>query len=283
MDFIIKIIFSFFAILPLKILHKLGNLLGIIFFLFAKKAKKITLNNIKQTNLVKEKNLNNFAINVSKETIKSGLEVCIACIRSPQYIVSLFKNIYGWELVEEAIKNKNGILFLTPHIGSYDLAGRYISEKLPFNIIAMYKEPNLKFLKKIIQTGRTRNKGISVPTSISGIRLIFKALKNKQATIILPDQVPKNGEGILVPFFNKDAYTMTLIYKLANINDVTTLFYVGERLKNGKGFNLHIIKFQGNLTKNKQKDTLLINYNLEEIIKKFPEQYLFSYNRYKMP
>ena len=76
---------------------------------------------------------------------------------------------------------------------------------------------------------------------------------------------------------------MTLAAKLANVKNVAALFFCGERLPDGKGFVLHIEPMQGELSGNTEADVQLINDNVERWIRRFPEQYLFSYNRYKHP
>ena len=46
---------------------------------------------------------------------------------------------------------------------------------------------------------------------------------------------------------------------------------------------LHIEPMQGELSGNTEADVQLVNDNAERWIRRFPEQYLFSYNRYKQP
>ena len=67
------------------------------------------------------------------------------------------------------------------------------------------------------------------------------------------------------------------------MNNVASLFFCGERLPEGKGFALHIEPMQGELSGSTEADVQLINDNVERWIRRFPEQYLFSYNRYKHP
>jgi KDO2-lipid IV(A) lauroyltransferase len=111
----------------------------------------------------------------------------------------------------------------------------------------------------------------------------MKALKSGEATIILPDQVPGNGEGVWAPFFDQPAYTMTLVPRLAQVKGVRTLFFVGERLPNGQGFAVHIEPLAQPFTGDKDQDCTLLNRQVENLIRRFPTQYLWSYNRYKCP
>lgn len=275
-------LFKIISRIPLPILHALGNGLGYVMYYCASRERNRITENLATARLPNDKKA---VIRVCQETIKSGLELPIAFFRQPEKISQLFSEVHGWEHVQAALNAQQGLLLITPHLGSYDLAGRYISEQLPFSLTAMYKPPKIKIFDQIMQLGRVRGKGKTAPTNLQGVKQIIKALRASEATIILPDHVPNppEGEGVWVQFFNKPALTMTLASKLAHINGVRTLFFVGERLPNGKGFILHITPLSGCLNGNKFHDAQLINDNVEQWIRKFPEQYLFAYNRFKSP
>ena len=223
---------------------------------------------------------------VLQETAKGGFELPIAFFRRPDEIEKLFTSVDGWEYIQAALDNGEGLLLITPHLGSYDLAGRYISQKLPFPLTAMYKPPKIKAFDAVMQAGRVRGKGKTAPTSIQGVKQIMKALRAGEATIVLPDHVPspeEGGDGVWVNFFGRPAYTMTLAAKLAQVKGVRALFFCGERLPDGQGFALHIEPLHGELNGDKAHDARVVNENVETWVRRFPEQYLFAYNRYKHP
>ena len=150
----------------------------------------------------------------------------------------------------------------------------------------MYKPPKMAAFDQIIREGRERGKGKTAPTNLQGVKQIIKALRSGEATIVLPDHVPnpkEGGDGVWANFFGRIAFTMTLAGKLAQIQSVTTLFFVGERLPNGRGFALHIEPLAGHLNGDKSHDAQIINDNVEAWVRRFPEQYLFAYNRYRNP
>ena len=279
----IKIIFQIFSQLPLVWLHRLGHILGYVMYFVTPKDRHLIRENLSIAGLPHDKKM---VLRVCQETVKSGLELAVAFFRQPEQIVALFKQIHGWQYIQQAIDNKQGLLLITPHIGSYDLAGRYISEQLPFPLTAMYKPPKIQAFDEIMQLGRVRGKGHTAPTNLQGVKQIMKALRQGESTIVLPDHVPApkdGGDGVWVDFFGKPAFTMTLAGKLANMKNVTTVFFVGERLPRGQGFVLHILPLSGSLNGDKHHDAMVINHNVEQLIGRFPEQYLFAYNRYKCP
>nr|WP_281256758.1 lysophospholipid acyltransferase family protein [Neisseria iguanae] len=280
---LVTLLFKCFAALPLPLLHALGNVCGSMAFYFLKKDRQRVRANMNQAGLQPDDQI---IQTVFRETAKGGLELPVAFFRRPEEIETLFKQVNGWEHVQTALDKQQGLLFITPHIGSYDLAGRYISQQLPFPLTAMYKPPKLKAVDAVMQAGRVRGKGKTAPTNIQGVKQVIKALRAGEATIVLPDHVPapeEGGDGVWADFFGRPAYTMTLAGKLAQIKGVKALFFVGERLPDGQGFALHIEPLQGELNGDKAHDARIINQNVEYWIQRFPTQYLFMYNRYKHP
>ncbi|OSI14621.1 lysophospholipid acyltransferase family protein [Neisseria dumasiana] len=283
MQKLIALIFRLFAALPLPLLHVVGRVAGgLAFRVSASNRERIR----KHLEIAGIRSDDRMVKAVLQETAKGGLELPVAFFRRPEEVAALFKEVHGWEHIQTALDNGQGLLLITPHIGSYDIAGRYISHRLPFPLTAMYKPPKIKAFDEVMQAGRVRDKGRTAPANIQGVKQIIKALRAGEATIVLPDHVPdpqEGGEGVWAGFFGKPAYTMTLAAKLAQIKGVKALFFCGERLPEGQGFVLHIEPLQGGLTGDKQHDAAVINQNVENWIRRFPEQYLFAYNRYKHP
>ena len=279
----LALLFRITAALPLPVLHTIGNVLGVFMYACSRADRRHIRDNLKTARLPHR--WHNI-VRICQETVKSGLELPVAFFRQPEEIVSLFRDTQGWQHVQAALDAGEGLLFITPHIGSYDLAGRYISEHLPFPLTAMYKPPKIKAFDDIMQQGRRRGKGNTAPTSLAGVKQVIKALRAGEATIVLPDHVPdpqEGGEGVWVDFFGRTAYTMTLAGKLAQVKNVRPLFFAGERLPCGRGFRLHIAPLSGSLNGDKTHDAEIINRNVESWVRRFPEQYLFAYNRYKRP
>ena len=105
------------------------------------------------------------------------------------------------------------IIFVTPHLGGYDVAGRYLWSQLP--ILAMYRPHKIGWLDELIREGRNRGAAFDgtnvAPATMAGVRMLLKHLKRGGCSVVLPDQVPGEGEGEWVEFFGRPAYTMTLL------------------------------------------------------------------------
>ena len=129
----------------------------------------------------------------------------------------------------------------------------------------------------LVEAGRSRGHVKLAPTNLSGVRSLLRALKNGEAVGILPDQVPPPNEGEWAQFFGNPAYTMTLAGKLAESTGATVLMAFGERLPWGRGYVIHIAPLSQAPTPQH------INDSIEALVRRRPEQYLWSYRRFKQP
>ncbi|GAB3260554.1 lysophospholipid acyltransferase family protein [Chitinimonas naiadis] len=276
----LTLLLKFLACWPLVILHAIGVLTGWLAWWLDGSYRRRLLDNLRQAyphdyNRLLGKSIGQHG--------KGALELLAAWGRPADAVVRLVKECHGWEHAEAAIAAKRAILFVTPHLGGFDIAGRYVSSRLPYPLTAMYRPPKLRWLEPLMQAGRMRDNGRTAPATGAGVRVLMKALKNGEATVILPDQAPGGGEGIWVNFFDKPAYTMTLLPRLAESADAVVLFFFAERLSWGRGYVVRVFPMQGAFTGDKRADAETLNRNVEAMIQLAPAQYLWSYNRYKHP
>jgi len=180
--------------------------------------------------------------------------------------------VHGAEVVEQAWSRGKGILFLTPHLGCFEITAQYYASHRPITVL--YRRPKQDWLAPIIEEGRGANLKLA-PADMGGVRKLIKALKSGEAVGMLPDQAPGAGEGEWVPFFGRPAYTMTLAARLAQVNATVLLAYA-ERLHYGAGYHLRLF------APTEALDTpAAINREIERLVRLCPAQYLWGYNRYK--
>ena len=129
--------------------------------------------------------------------------------------------------------------------------------------------------------GRSRANVRLVPADLTGVREVFRALQRGEAVGFLPDQVPSEGEGEWAEFFGRPAYTMTLAAKLADRDNVACFLAFARRLADGEGYSIHLRPFPARETG--EAPTRRLNRALEALVRECPEQYLWGYNRYKIP
>jgi KDO2-lipid IV(A) lauroyltransferase len=181
--------------------------------------------------------------------------------------------VSGWEHVEGARRQAKGVLFLTPHLGCFEVSARYYALTGPITVL--YKPARQVKLEELSRAARAIPNLSAVPANKSGIRQLLRALKKGEAVGLLPDQVPSEGEGEWVPFFGQPAYSMTLPAKLAQLTGAPILLAAVERLPSGRGWHLRIEPMLADPT------TESVNQAMETLVKRRPDQYLWGYNRYK--
>ena len=137
-------------------------------------------------------------------------------------------------------------------------------------------------MRTLIQLGRKRERLHLAPADLSGVRALIKALKKGQMVGMLPDQAPKNGEGVWLDFFGRPAYTMTLAARLTETGAAVLLTW-GERLPGGQGYRIHFQVLSRELSGDTVQRAAQINREIETVIRQCPVQYLWGYNRYKIP
>ncbi len=181
----------------------------------------------------------------------------------------------GSECVDAAYARGQGVIFLTPHLGCYEITALYYAARHPITVL--YRPARQQWLAPLTEEGRNRSQIKQVPTNMGGVRSLLKALKKQEAIGILPDQVPEFGEGVWADFFGTPAYTMTLVGKLAETANARILLAFGERLSWGRGYVIHIHPLELEPTPGN------INQGIEQLVRQCPQQYLWSYRRYKRP
>ena len=192
----------------------------------------------------------------------------------------------GTEAVDAAYAARKGVVFLTPHMGCFEitaqgLAARYGPDYGPITVL--YRPARQAALAPVIENARRREGLETAPTTLAGVRQMIKALRAGRAVGLLPDQVPPDGMGQWVPFFDKPAYTMTLAARLVLQTGATPMLVWGERLPRGQGSRLRFEPLSEPLSADLDTAVAQINREMERLIRQCPQQYLWGYGRYKTP
>jgi KDO2-lipid IV(A) lauroyltransferase len=181
-----------------------------------------------------------------------------------------------WNVVEAAGRGGRGIIFLTPHIGCFEITAMYIAQRLPITVL--YRPPRLRWVEPLMIAGRSRWQATVAPANLKGVRMFYRTLQLGGAVGLLPDQAPGVGEGAWADFFGRPAYTMTLVGRLQKATNAALIMTYAQRLPRGRGYQIHFEQIQSEVL-----DEAALNRAIEDVVRRCPEQYLWSYNRYKVP
>ena len=208
----------------------------------------------------------------------SALELPKIWLRPLDETAARVVKVSGWELVEAATREGKGIVYLTPHLGCFEVTAQYLSTHAPITVL--YRPPKQAWLQKMIEAGRSRAQLSIAAADLSGVRTLLKALKRGEAVGMLPDQAPKVGEGRWIDFFGKPAYTMTLAARLTESGAAPIMVWA-ERLPRGAGYHFHLQSPTQPITGTTEERARQVSLEIEHLIRQCPAQYLWGYNRYK--
>lgn len=261
-------LFRLLSLLPLSFLHRLGVLLGWLVYAASPTYRRHLRENLAQAGFL------SLLPQAVAEAGKTVLELPKLWLRPQPEVVARVVAVSGWALVEEAWAAGKGILFLTPHLGCFEITAQYYAHCRPITVL--YRPPRQAWLKRLVAAGRGARLNLA-PAGLGGVRKLLKALKAGEAVGILPDQAPGVGEGAWAPFFGRPAWTMTLAPRLASSGAAVILAWA-ERLPRGRGYHLHLTAPTGEIATPTD-----LNREIERLVRLCPAQYLWGYNRYKTP
>ena len=263
------------ARLPLPLLHALGAILGWAIYGMSPTYRRHLRENLAQAGCDDARTRREAIAGAGKMV----LELPVIWLRPRAEVLAWVKRIQGDELPRAARARGEGVVFLTPHHGCFEITARVAAEHVPITVL--YRPPKLRFLQPLIERGRGGDNVRLAPADLGGVRELIAALRRGEVVGILPDQVPGEGEGVWEPFFGRPAYTMTLAGKLAARANTAAFLAFGERLPRGAGYVIHVRPLPERLAG--ETPARRLNRAVELLVRERPGQYLWGYNRYKTP
>lgn len=275
----VHFIFCSLSVLPLSLLHALGWGLGWLSFLLSPRYRRRLLAHAKLAGL--------------------PVGTALASVGEAGKLVAELPRLWlgrpvvaGWEgaaHIEAAQAQGRGVLFLTPHLGCFEITAQAYALRFGVRqpMTVLFRPARQPWLRDLVAGARQRPGLQTAPTTLAGVKQLIKALKAGEVVGLLPDQVPPDGQGVWAPFFGRDAYTMTLSARLAHAAGAQVLLAWGERLRWGRGFLVHVRPYNeaawGPLSTDAATAARQINQAMEQLVLECPRQYLWSYDRYKSP
>ena len=269
-------LFRLLSMLPLGLMHALGWISGWVAFAVSGPYRQKFLTHVRQAGLSRAQW--SAAVGAAGQLLAELPRLWFGPVPAVQWS--------GNEHIEAALAMHRGIIFLTPHLGCFEVtaqayAQRYGRQGHPMTVL--FRPPRKAWLHALVTSARARPGLHTAPTTLAGVKQMIKALRKGDCVGLLPDQVPPQGQGIWTPVFGRDAYTMTLAVRLAQQTNASILIAWGERLTWGRGFKVHVHPLSTDLPRDITQAVAAINRAMEHLIRQCPQQYLWGYARYKAP
>ena len=189
--------------------------------------------------------------------------------------------VVGAEIIDEARDdNLPGIAF-SGHLANWEL-GPLASTKRGLPLRLVYRRANNPFFDRLIQRARANTGADYLPKGAEGAKDIVRSLTKGEHIAMLVDQ--KMNDGILIPFFGRDAMTAPALAQLALRYKCPVVPVQVERLE-GANFRVTVHTPLRNPNTGSKKTDIVkmmtdVNECLEKWIKQNPEQWLWIHNRW---
>ena len=273
-------LFKVVSLLPLCVLQWIASWIALLLNSFNSSMKRVSSINLKLA--YPELNIEQHQA-LLKKTLKNQCLTYVESIKiwgMPQkYNVGLIKNIFGEQHLTEALNSEKGTIVVLLHLGNWELVNVWLNQYTA--PVIMYKPSKNKGIDRFMLEARQSTRAKLVPTDENGVRAIFKHLKQGGLTVILPDHLPKESGGIYADFFGQKTLSTTLLSKLASKTQCNVIGI--SCLRNSDTyFDIHCTQLSDNiLSKDLQVSVNQLNQDVEAMINVAPEQYIWSYKRFR--
>ncbi len=274
-EYLIFFVLKILNLLPRRLQFLLGKFLGFVFFSLSRERKEIARWNLKkcfpeknptEINLILKESFNRLG-----EALFEFLNASWMSNRKLKKLIVNFDDVYNE--CSDMDKSK-GKLLLFMHNPNLDLVVRASSLFMP--VSGMAKKQKNKIVDNLFVSSREKfAERIFNPREILEL---MDFLKKGKACLYAPDQDYGFKNSIFVNFFGNKALTVKFPYIAVRRTNCDVYLFSLEK-KDQKYF----AKFKklNVLGKNLEDDLRTINFEIEEFIRKNPDNYLWQHRRFK--
>lgn len=277
--------------LPVRVLRGVSSILGQILYVVAPRRRKIALENIRTAfgDTMSEKERRRLA----RQSCKAFLLTAAEMIKSP------FRLKDGQVLSNQSYKSghleylfrkakaihdqSGGCIFVTPHLGNWELLP-HVSAQIGIPLAVVIRPLDNPYLEKAILSSRIGSGHLMIPKANAMFHL-DRVLRKGVSVAMLPDQ--SHSKGLQVEFFGKTATVTPIPALLAVRHNRPVVVVAACRTEDPYAFEGYLsdpIWPDPNNTDDTSeilRITREINARMEEVIIRFPEQYLWMHDRWK--
>jgi len=279
----ILLLFKLLGLVPLKHAYRLSSLLGLVAFRADKKHRNITIDNLTRA-LGTEKNPQEIRIiakRVFKNLFSIIFEIAWSLRLDPKDYQKYF-NGRGISNFKTAYEKRKGILILTAHMGNWELLP-ITTAIIPLPLNILFRPLDFLPLDQFFIRLRSRF-GAKMLSTAHSMRKVLGILQKGEVIAMLMDQNVDWYEGVFVNFFGRRACTNKGLALLARKTEAPVVPVFLIRKESGFiveiGEEVPLIK-TGDKTKDIEANTQQYNKIIEDIIRRYPDQWFWVHQRWK--
>lgn len=215
---------------------RVGQILGSLFFLFARKRRKIAEINLKicfpeDSDIeISQKLKQHF-----KALGMAFMELSICWWWSDKRLQKIV-HIEGLEHIQTGFKHGQGIILLSAHFTTLEIGGRLLALKQKVN--AVYRKHRTDYFEAFVKSKRSKYSKQTIEKT--NIRAMIKALKKNDIVWYAPDQNFSEKNSVLAQFFDHPAPTNPATARLAKLTGAQVIPFTQYRREDGFGYNLKL-------------------------------------------
>jgi KDO2-lipid IV(A) lauroyltransferase len=187
----------------------------------------------------------------------------------------------GREYVDKVLSQGRGVMFIVPHFLFLESAAVYVSTQWP--MIGVYRKPRDPMLHQALRYAMSRY-GTLVVERYESFKPIIRAVRDGYVLYYLPDQDPDRSDTdfVFAPFFGQPAATYTAFARLARATGAAVIPLFTRMKPGAGGYEIELLPPLENFPSGDDvADASKVNEVMEQAIRETPEQYLWSYRRFK--
>ena len=187
--------------------------------------------------------------------------------------------IEGLENLKAAKQRGKGILLFVGHFTCLEIGISVLEDLFPQGG-GMYRPAGNAMVDTMVRRGRRRSLQNLIPSD--NIRALVRSLRNNEMIVYLPDHAQVESNNVLIPFFGEPALTTIATSRLAKLSEAAVLPYFFRRLPDDSGYVVNIAPPLADFPSDDPiADTRRLVAQLEDYIRLAPEQYIWTYRRFK--
>lgn len=198
---------------------------------------------------------------------------------SPVERIRAITEIHGVHYIDEAVRAGRPVLLWGAHFTCLDLGARTLQD-LDAPVASMHNTQKNPLMDKMLLAGRSWFSQEQIPRD--GIRRLLSRLKEGYTVVYLSDQTHIGNQSEILPFFGVPAATNTATSRIADRTNALILTFFYRRLPDDAGYRIDIgPPLDGVRGDDPIADAKQLFGALEDYIQLAPEQYLWTYKKFK--